>query len=105
MTLFKNVGHFFATLFKGAVAAIPKIEATAGTVEAVTSLVPTYGPLAATVEQAAYACLGELAAVLTAGSTAAEAKLADAGLDANVVATVKALVAGVPTIVADAKKL
>jgi hypothetical protein len=43
--------------------------------------------------------------VLTAGSAAAEAKLADAGLDANVVATVKALVAGIPTIVADAKKL
>jgi hypothetical protein len=105
MKAFKNIGHFFATLFKGAVSAIPKIEATASAVETVTNLVPVYGPLAATVEQAAYACLGELASVLTAGSAAAEAKLADAGLDANVVATVKALVAGIPTIVADAKKL
>lgn len=105
MKVFKNIGHFFATLFKGAVADIPKIESSAGTVEAITALVPTYGPLAATVEQAAYACLGELAAVLTAGSAATEAKLADAGLDANVVETVKALVASVPTIIADAKKL
>ena len=103
--IFKNIGHFFATLFKGAVAAIPKIEATAGTVEAATSVVPIYGPLGATLEQAAYAALGELASVLTAGGTAAESKLADAGLDANVVATVKALVASVPAIVASAKKL
>ena len=102
---FKSVGHFFATIYSKGVAALPKIEATANTVETVTSLLPTYGPLAATVEQAAYACLGEFSAVLTAGGAAAEAKLADAGLDANVVATVKALVAGVPAVVADAKKL
>ena len=103
--MFKSIGHFFATIFSKTVAAIPKIEATAATVETVTSTIPVYGPLAATVEKAAYATLGEIAALLTAGGAAAEAKLADAGLDANVVATVKAVVAGIPTIIADAKKL
>ena len=105
MQVFKNIGHFFAVLFKGTVAALPKIAATATTVEAITAALPVYGPLAATVEQAAYACLGELSAVLTAGGAAVEAKLADAGLNANVVATVKALVAGIPTVVAATKKL
>ena len=73
-TEFKSIGHFFATIFKDSVAAIPKIEATETTVVAATSVIPTYGPLAATVEQAAYASLGELASVLTAGGAAASAK-------------------------------
>ena len=67
--------------------------------------IPVYGPLAVTVEKAGYAVLGELASVLTAGGAAAEAKLADAGLDVNVVATVKAMLASIPQFVTLAKTL
>lgn len=102
---FKSVGHFFAKLYKAAVAEIPKIEATATTVETVTAAIPTYGPLGVTVEQAGYAVLGELSAVLNAGGAAVEAKLADAGLDINVISTVKAIVASVPGLAALAKTL
>jgi hypothetical protein len=102
-SLAKSVGHFFATVFQKVVAAIPKVEATATAVEAVSAVVPVYGPLAVPIEKAGYAVLGELAAVLTAGGAAAEAKLSDAGLDVNVIATVKALVASIPQFVALAK--
>jgi hypothetical protein len=105
MIHFKSVGHFFATVFEKVLADIPKVEATASTVEAVTAAIPTYGPLAVPIEQAGYAVLGELASVLTAGGAAAEAKLADAGLDTNVITTVKALVASIPQFVTLAKKL
>ncbi len=105
MISFKSVGHFFATVFEKVVADIPKVEATASTVEAVTAVIPTYGPLAVPIEQAGYAVLGELASVLTAGGSAAEAKLADVGLDSNVIATVKALIASIPQFVTLAKKL
>lgn len=98
---FKSVGHFFAKAF----AFLPKIEATAGTVETVTAAVPTYGPLAVSVEKAGYAVLGELAAVINAGGAAASSKLSDAGLDINVIQTVEALVKAVPTIAAMASSL
>jgi hypothetical protein len=102
---FKSVGHFFATVYEKVVAVLPKLEETEGVVEAVTAKVPTYGPLAVTLEQAGYAVLGELSAVLNAGGAAAAAKLADAGLDENVIATVKALVSSIPQVAALAKTL
>ena len=107
MKLFNNVAHFFATLFKGAAKAIPAIEATQPVVTAITTAAagPVYGPLAATLEDAGYAVLGELASVLTAGGAAASAKLVDAGLDIKVIQTVQAVVAGVPAVVAAAKAL
>ena len=108
MITFKSVGHFFATAYEKVISELPKIEATEATVETVTAAATsgtTYGPLALTVEKAGYAVLGELSAVLTAGGSAAEAKLADAGLDANVISTVKALMAGSSQIVALAKTL
>lgn len=101
---FKSVGHFFATVFQDALKAVPAIEATATTVETVTAAVPTYGPLAVPVEQAAYAVLGEVAAVLNATGPAASAKLADAGLDVNVIQTVEALLKSIPQFVALVKK-
>lgn len=58
-----------------------------------------------TAEKCAYAVLGELSAVLTAGGAAAQDKLANAGLDINVINTVKAVVDSVPNIVAVAKSL
>lgn len=105
MITFKSIGHFFATAYKAIVAEIPKIEATKGVVEKVTSNVPVYGPLAVSVEDAGYALLGEISNVLNAGGAAAEAKLSDAGLDINVINTVKAIVASVPQITAVAKTL
>ena len=104
MKVYNSVAHFIATAIKRLLAASPVIvadctavESTQTEVTAITALVPTYGPLAVTVENAGYALLGEIIAVLKASGAAAEAKLLDVGLDANVVATVKAVAAD-PTI-------
>jgi len=106
MITFKSVGHFFATVFQKVVADLPKVQATEGVVETVSAAIPVYGPLAVPIEKAGYAVLGELAAVLTAGGAAAEAKLADAGLDTNVIATVKDLASkGIPSLLSLIKAL
>ena len=102
---FKSVGHFFATSYEKVLSGLTKAEATEANVEKATSVVPVYGPLALTVEKAGYAVLGELSAVLNSGGAAAEAKLADAGLDSAVVATVKALLASIPDLAALVKGL
>lgn len=108
---FKSLGHFFATAVQRILADTPKIEASATAaegsaevVETVSAALPVYGPLAVTVEKAGYALIGELIAVLHAGDAAAEAKLADAGLDINVINTVKAIAAD-PSIKAVAKMI
>ncbi len=103
--VFHSIGHFFATVFAKAKVFLPALQATAGTVETVTAAVPVYGPLGLTVEKAAYAVLGEVASVVNAVDAAGKAKLADAGLDIQVIATVEALIAGVPEIAALAKAL
>jgi hypothetical protein len=105
MITFKSVGHFFATAYQKVVAVLPKIESTEATVEAVTAKVPVYGAIALPIEKLGYAVLGELSAVLNAGGAAAKAKLADAGLDENVITAVEALVASVPQIAVLAKAL
>jgi len=111
MKVFKSIGHFFANAIQKLLAAEPtvvadatKIEGTQATVTAVSAAVPVYGPLAVNVENAGYALLGEVIAVLKAGGAAAQAKLADVGLDTAVIATVKA-VAEDPAIVAAGKLL
>ena len=104
---YKSVGHFFAVAFTALKTDLPKVEATAPTVEAVTAVAagPVYGPQALTNEKAGYAALGELSAVLNAGGAAAAAKLADAGLDTNVIQTVQSLVAGVGNVATVAKAI
>jgi hypothetical protein len=111
MFIFKSVGHFFANAIQKLLAAEPKVvaaatavEGEATTVEAVTALIPTYGPLAVTVENAGFALLGEVIAVLKAGGAAAAAKFADIGLDSTVIETVQAVAAS-PAIVAAGKLL
>lgn len=102
---FKSIGHFFAKFYSALKADLPKVEATAATVELVTAAVPTYGPLALPVEKLAYAALGELSAVINAGDAAAKAKLADAGLDTAVIESVEALVKSAPQVATLAKAL
>jgi hypothetical protein len=102
---FKSVGHFLAKAFKVIVADLPKVIATAGTVEAVTAEIPALGVPVVAVESAAYAVLGEISALLATGGAAAEAKLANAGLDEKVVASVKELLLSIPTLVALAQAL
>lgn len=102
---FKSAGHFFAKAYKAIVADLPKVEATKGTVEAVTEKIPVYGPLAVSVEDAGFAVLGELSNLLNAGGAAAAAKLSDAGLDVNVIQTVQAIVAGSKDLATVAKTL
>jgi hypothetical protein len=91
---FNSIGHALASIYTEVVAGVKKVEGVEKTVETVTAAIPVYGPLGLTVEKAAFAALGELGAVLAAGGDAVKAKLADAGLDQNVVATVEALLAG-----------
>lgn len=98
--MFKSIGHFFATVYQKAIAIIPKVQATETTVETVTAQVPVYGPLALPVEKLGYAVLGEISAVLHDGGAAASAKLADAGLDSSVIASVEALLKSIPQFAA-----
>jgi hypothetical protein len=105
MITIKSIGHFFATVYQKAIAVLPKVQATEGTVEKVTAKVPVYGAIALPIEKLGYAVLGELSAVLNAGGSAAKAKLLDAGLDSNVVSAVEELLASVPQIAAVAKVL
>ena len=92
-TPFKSAGHFLAKAFTVLKNDIPKVQATETTVETVTAA--TIGPQAVAIEKGAYAALGELAAVLHVGGDAAAAKLQDAGLDINVINTVKGLLGSV----------
>lgn len=107
MISFKNVGHFFATVFQKVKADLPKVEAgvqqvaaTKTVVEGATQLI---APGAVPIEDAAYAVLCAVGAALTAGGSATEAKLADAGLDAAAIEKAKAALATIPQFVALAK--
>jgi len=102
---FKSIGHFFATVAQKVLAVGVKIESSEQTVETVTAQVPVYGPLAVPVEKAAYAVLGEVMAVLAAGDAAAKQKLADAGLDINVIDTAEAVLKGIGGLAAIVTKL
>jgi len=101
---FRSIGHFFATALQAVENELPKIEGTKATVEAVTNAIPG-GAAVVPLEDIAYSLLGEIASVLTAGGAAAKAKLADAGLDVNVVTNVETVLAAVPQLVAVAKAL
>jgi len=105
MITFNSVGHFFATVYQKVVAEIPKVQATETTVEAVTAKVPVYGAIALPIEKLSYAILGEVAAVLNAGGAATKAKLADSGLDIQVLSAIETLVASEPQIAAIASVL
>ena len=96
---FKSIGHFFATAIKALAqkgpAEIDKLEATKTVVEKVTtaaSAVLGIGTVATSIEDLGYALLGEFAKVLTLGDAAAQAKLADAGVDIAVINEVKSFV-------------
>jgi len=108
---FKTVGHFFATVFEKVKADEPKVEAgiqkvqaTESTVEAVTAAVPTYGAIALPIEKLAYAILGDVAAIMHAGDSAASAKLQNTGFDINVIQAVEALIKDIPQYTALIKK-
>ena len=101
--MFKSVGHFFATVYSKAlgieqktIKALPAVEGTESTVEAVSATIPVFGPLALPVEKLGYAVLGEISAILQTGDTALKSKLLDAGLDSAVVASVEDLVNKIP---------
>jgi hypothetical protein len=91
--MWKSLGHFFASVFQKVLAVNATIQKDAPVIEGATAAVPVYGPLAVTVEQAAFAVLGEVAAALNAGGAAVETQLTSAGLDQKVIDTVKAVAA------------
>lgn len=110
MITFKSAGHALATFFKAAVAEVKKytpivqsdiatVESSKPVVEGVTGAIlavvnPGAAATAVGIEDAAYAVLGEITALITAGGAAAEKKLLDAGLDENVVTAAKSVAAG-----------
>lgn len=105
---FKSIGHALATglsdAYKGATAVekfIAKV-ATPGNeaeVEALTALIPTVGPEAATIERGVFAVAGEVGSLLSDITGAGEKALLGAGFDASIIADFKALIAGVPGLV------
>jgi hypothetical protein len=94
---FDNLGHAFASALHDVhvglswvAREIPKLQADAPTVEAITGLV---SPQAATIERAAFAILGDVAAAVNAADQAALANGMDVKLDASTVQSVKNLIA------------
>lgn len=92
--MWKSLGHFFASIAKKVLAVNAVAQKDKATIEGATAVIPVYGPFAVGIEDAAFAVLGEVAACITAGGAAAEQHLANAGLDANVIATAKAVATG-----------
>jgi len=82
-----------------------KIQPEAPTIEAITSLVPVYGPEAAEIERLAFAALGEFAALVQAcgGASAAAAKHPQA--DADLLAAVEKAMEKNPALVQQAAKM
>jgi hypothetical protein len=101
---FRSIGHFFAVAFRAVEKELPVLIGTKATVEAVTNAIPGAAAFIP-VEDIAYSLLGEISSILTAGGAAAKAKLADAGLDVNVVTNVESLLATAPQLVAVAKNV
>ena len=62
--------------------------------------VPVYGPLALTAEKTAFAVLGEVASLITKGTEAQKQSFKDAGLDAQVIAGVEAILEKNPNVTA-----
>lgn len=96
--VFKNLGHFFATVAKKVLIGTPKVVAGADkvaaviakeepVVEALTSLIPVYGPLAVKGEEAAVMIFGAVLAAIHAGGDAVAGKLLDIGLDKTAIDT------------------
>jgi hypothetical protein len=101
--IFKNVGHFFAAAVSKFLVVEPKIEAAAAQVaaaapqvEAITAVIPVYGPEAVKIEQAGVMALGAIVSVIHALGDAAQAKLVDAGLDLTAVQTAQDVYAKLP---------
>jgi hypothetical protein len=91
---FKSIGHFFATAVSKFLVVEPKIEAVAAkvaaeatTVEAVSAVIPVYGPAAVKIEQAGVMALGAIVGAIHALGEAAKQKLLDAGLDETAIET------------------
>ena len=100
--MWKSLGHFFASIAQKILAVNKTVQADAPVIEGVTAAVPVYGPLGVTVEKAAFAVLGEIAAFINAGGAAAKAKLVNLGLDSAVVDTAEAVGTGAMAVVAAA---
>ena len=108
MITFKSIGHFFASAFKKVITEAPAVEtAISDSKTAVETVTAAVDPALVPIEDAGYAVLGEVAQVINAAGDAGAAKLADAGLDVNVINMVKALLASpaVASLAALAKKL
>jgi hypothetical protein len=98
---FSSVQHFFASAFSDlqkACAFVGKVGASvannAGTVEAITSLVPGVGTQAVLVERAAFSALGLIVAAVHATNGAAAAEGLNLSLDQSTVAAFEQLIAG-----------
>jgi hypothetical protein len=92
--MFKSLTHFFATAISKFLTVEPKIEAVATKIEAaapeieaVSAAIPTYGPLAVSIEKAGEMALGGLVSVVHVLGEAAQAKLLDAGFDITAINT------------------
>lgn len=107
-SIFKNLGHYFAV----AVSKLPlwaakadfvaqsveiRVDEAAPTVEAVSAIVPVYGPEMVNTEKAGAMALGAIVSVFHVLGGAARAKLLDIGLDETAVATVEDVYSKLPS--------
>ena len=103
MFAFRSLGHFFAAAAHDAKACVSFVSSHQAQIDrgletaavAVSALDPALAPLAATIERAGEAVLGEVLAVVSKLEAAGEAKGVDVALDASVVAELKALLAAI----------
>jgi hypothetical protein len=106
MINFVSLGHAFASAISDvhkALKGVEKVTASLASntvaqtaVEAVTAA--TFGTSAVEVERAVFAVAGELAAALSKGDAAVSQHLTDAGLDAQVIAELKAVLQKVEAV-------
>ena len=107
MSIFKNVGHFFATAINKILTSAPTVEAKADAVnaqvqtsvigvEAVSSVIPVYGPEAVTIEKAGAMALGAIVGIIHMFGEAAKSKLLDVGLDQTAIDTAVSVYSSLP---------
>jgi hypothetical protein len=107
---FGSIGHFFAAAFHDIIVGAKAVEKAGAAlaknqqlVEDLTTLIPGYGPGAASLERIAFGVFGEVVGVAHDVDAAATANGIDVHLDAAMVADIKALVAQFPDVIAQAK--
>jgi hypothetical protein len=112
MSIFTSFDHAIASGFQTlahdaelVAGVLLKINGTEPTVEALSTLVPGYGPAIVGIERVSYAALGILASALHLGGEAAKQGLLNAGADQSALQEFEAFIAAFPQVIMQAKQI